>query len=343
MIFTTGTFFFTVIPLLVRVSWWTPEPCQHGTARGGITTSLQQTPGQPRRRRAERQRAGAGGSTADSGDADSYPTAQRHSPWGGASWPTSERSRAREDPSDVAGVASSRADVNEQSDDRTHHLMAKALARMSKRRRQSPSSVQVASGTRRSIGGFRLARPGPRAAAEGREVVLADEWVAGQLEPLEGQGRGHMPARRSKERIGRLAVEHGVAVVAPPGREAGAESGRVNLGALDGDRRPAQPVDAADEAGEIEPVGRHVERHDLAAGVDAGVGPPGCGEPRRGGEAPAQVPCAACRPPCARRSSRQSRGTPTRRTRRRSSPARYGAPAARAGRTGSREGPLPLD
>ena len=39
-----------VIPLLVQVSWWTPEPCQHGTARGGITTSLQQAPGQPRRR-----------------------------------------------------------------------------------------------------------------------------------------------------------------------------------------------------------------------------------------------------------------------------------------------------
>ena len=30
-----------------QVSWWTPEPCQHGTARGGITTSLQQPPGQP--------------------------------------------------------------------------------------------------------------------------------------------------------------------------------------------------------------------------------------------------------------------------------------------------------
>jgi len=29
------------------LSWWTPEPCQHGTARGGITTSLQQNPGQP--------------------------------------------------------------------------------------------------------------------------------------------------------------------------------------------------------------------------------------------------------------------------------------------------------
>ena len=29
------------------MSWWTPEPCQHGTARGGITTSLQQPPGQP--------------------------------------------------------------------------------------------------------------------------------------------------------------------------------------------------------------------------------------------------------------------------------------------------------
>jgi hypothetical protein len=47
VILTTGTFFIEVIPLLVQVSWWTPEPCQHGTARGGITTSLQQTRGQP--------------------------------------------------------------------------------------------------------------------------------------------------------------------------------------------------------------------------------------------------------------------------------------------------------
>jgi hypothetical protein len=46
VIFTTGTFFFTVIPLC-WVSWWTPEPCQTGTDRGGITTSLQQNPGQP--------------------------------------------------------------------------------------------------------------------------------------------------------------------------------------------------------------------------------------------------------------------------------------------------------
>ena len=38
MIFTTGTFFFTVIRPLLGVSWWTPEPCRHGTARGGITT-----------------------------------------------------------------------------------------------------------------------------------------------------------------------------------------------------------------------------------------------------------------------------------------------------------------
>ena len=37
-----------MIPLLFRCLWWTPEPCHHGTARGGITTSLQQTPGQPR-------------------------------------------------------------------------------------------------------------------------------------------------------------------------------------------------------------------------------------------------------------------------------------------------------
>ena len=51
VILTRGTFLDTVIPLLVGVSWSTPEPCQHGTARGGITNSVQQAPGQPRRRR----------------------------------------------------------------------------------------------------------------------------------------------------------------------------------------------------------------------------------------------------------------------------------------------------
>jgi len=47
-IFGSGTFFMGD-PSPFQVSWSTPEPCQHGTARGGITTSLQQTRGQPRR------------------------------------------------------------------------------------------------------------------------------------------------------------------------------------------------------------------------------------------------------------------------------------------------------
>ena len=45
--FTTGTFFDTVIPLPVQVSWRTPNHANNGKARGGITTSLQQNPGQP--------------------------------------------------------------------------------------------------------------------------------------------------------------------------------------------------------------------------------------------------------------------------------------------------------
>ena len=97
----------------------------------------------------------------------------------------------------------------------------KAEARMSKRSTPSPRSTQPASSTRRTSD---ASGTGP--AAEGGEVVLADERVAGQLHAPQVERRLDVPRRAGQERVGHRPVQHRVAVGPPRGRVPGVEVGR---------------------------------------------------------------------------------------------------------------------
>ena len=85
--------------------------------------------------------------------APQYPTSHRHSPWGGASWPTSERSRARRIArTSPAWRRPTPMSTSRPTIERTIWWQ-NALARMSNHSKPSPASVQAASSTRRSIVG----------------------------------------------------------------------------------------------------------------------------------------------------------------------------------------------
>ena len=157
----------------------------------------------------------------------------------------------------------------------------KALAVISKRssrRSGSPTSSQPRRDDPADQRRGRLARRRLRAPAERREVVLADERIAGQPEGPQVERRLDVPGRRREERVGSGLVQDRVAVAAPDGREAGVEVGLGDLRRTHRDRGPAQRVDAALQPGQVQAVGRRVEGDDLAPGVHAGVGAAGRGE-----------------------------------------------------------------
>ena len=117
--------------------------------------------------------------------------------------------------------------------------------------------------------------------------MLADQWIARQLQPAQVEGMFDVPGGGGQERVGHWVVEDVVAIAAPAGREAGIEVGLDRLGHAHDDRRPAQPVDAALEPRQIDPFGR-VEGDHLPPGVHAGVGSAGRGQGDLVPEDPAQ-------------------------------------------------------
>ena len=128
-------------------------------------------------------------------------------------------------------------------------------------------------------------------AAEGEEVVLAQQGAAGAVHRLDIEGTAvtqHVPAQRVMR--GR-AVGEPIAIPAPQGPEAGIELQRDLAGGVHDDvagQNPREPgherllgptVRTPRQGGEDR--ARHVEMADLAAGVDAGVGAAGDGDAQR--------------------------------------------------------------
>ena len=124
----------------------------------------------------------------------------------------------------------------------------------------------------------RLARRRLRAPAERREVVLTDERIAGQPEGPQVERRFDVPRRRREEGIGSGLVQDRVAVAAPERPRSGRRSRARPPPPRAPRSRAAEPVDAALQPGQVQPVGRRVEGDDLAPRVHAGVRAAGRGE-----------------------------------------------------------------
>ena len=230
-----------------------------------------------------------------------------------------------EDAADVAGRRLAEPDVDERADDRAHHLVAERggpdleaqvgrVVELDQRGRQHAPD-------QRRLG---LAVGDLRPAAERREVVLADQRVARRLHRPEGQRLRHEPRPPGEQRVRRRRVPHVVAVVAPRRREAGVEVVVGPRRVAHGDRRRAQLVEPPREVVEVDVVGQ-VAGHDLAPGVDAGVGAPGAGQLDRLAHDRGDRRRPGRPSPCARRGWGRTRGSHARRRRRSGGPAVIGA------------------
>ena len=111
-------------------------------------------------------------------------------------------------------------------------------SRSAARRRRGRSTP--ARRTRRTSDTGASPRPTPWAGGRTREVVLAEERVAGQGQQLAGRAARDVPRRAGEERVGHRAVEDRVAVGASARREAGVEVGSRRVDRPHDDRRAAQ-------------------------------------------------------------------------------------------------------
>src|SRR5579875_1680318 len=149
------------------------------------------------------------------------------------------------------------------------------------------------------------------AAAEGREVVLADQGRRGLVHPVQAD-RARVPQRLvPAQRVGRRGIVAHPVPVPPPERgeprvepvRGGGDAARPDVGR----QRPGQPPRRDARGGR--PGGRgHVDVRDLPAGVHAGIGTPGHGQlrglrqpqdppQRRLGDLLHRAPAGLCRPP----------------------------------------------
>ena len=199
-----------------------------------------------------------------------YETCQRQRPSGGAIGAAAARSPARRiarmSPAWIWRVAGG----DDGADDAAHHLVAErggldleaqhAVAEVGPAGPAHPPHER-----HRLLAGRGLGPPAERA-----EVVLAEERVARQREQLDVERRRHVPRRGGEERIGHRPVEHGVAVGAAGGREAGVEVRRrptpTSRTTIAG---PHSFTQRALRAPSRSTLGRQVERHDLAPRVHA--------------------------------------------------------------------------
>ena len=122
-----------------------------------------------------------------------------------------------------------------------------------------------------------------RPAAEGGEVVLAEQMGSGGVHGRHVERLGDMPRDPGQERVRCLGIEHQVLVDAAHGREAGVETVRRLGQSLDGDLRAETPVERPGHRGGVDRVGDG-EAHHLGGGVDAAVGAPGNERLHRAGE-----------------------------------------------------------
>ena len=129
------------------------------------------------------------------------------------------------------------------------------------------------------------------------------------------QRLGHEPRPAGEQRVGCRRVPDVVAVLAASGPRTGRRSrSAAHSACAHGDGRRTQLVQPPGEVVEVG-VGRQVARHDLAPGVDAGVGAPGTGQLDRLAHDRRDRVRQSRRSPCARRGSTRTRGTAPRRRR----------------------------
>ena len=202
----------------------------------------------------------------------SVATAQRHRPWGGASWPAAWRSRAARIADISPGVRRPEPDLDQRADDAAHHLVAEGVGldleaqhAVAERRPSEPSSTRRVSeaGIRRRRGSAFGRRQNdekscsPMSGSQARRSALQVERRARRATRCGARnGSGHR------------AVEHGVAVARGPGREAGVEvvgddsaASRTTIGGRHSWLTARCRSSRADGRA---PVGRRVEAHDLA-------------------------------------------------------------------------------
>ena len=179
--------------------------------------------------------------------------------------------------------------------------------------RAAPAAPAVPAGSVRTplpvrLLGRRPAQPGPpgvdhppvdrvvgrgarNPAAEGPEVVLAEERVGCRRHRPQVERVGHLPGQAGQQGVGHRGVDHQVAVATGDGRVAGVEPGRGDLRLPHDDGRGQLAVARLDHRLGVEAgrdLGREVEVDHLVEGVDAGVGASGTGEGDRGAGDPAQ-------------------------------------------------------
>ena len=153
----------------------------------------------------------------------------------------------------------------------------KELDSISNRTTSSPASVPARI---EDPAGHRVVPHSLRRTTERREIVLADDRIAGEREDAPVEWIGNMPCRSGKEGVGHGAVEHRVAIASGASRTAGVEAHRRDVGDAHDDLGPTPRVHGPPNLVEVEVSRgrRRVEMHDLAPGMHAGIGTTGAGE-----------------------------------------------------------------